>query len=110
MIAPSIFTPSLTHCLLISAVMFSCGVFCVLARRNSVSILMGVELILNSANLNLVSFSYFLHPDTFAQGHCFAIFVIVLAACEAAVFLALLLSLYQYLEKIDVDRIQSLKG
>jgi NADH:ubiquinone oxidoreductase subunit K len=110
MTAASLLTPSLTHCLLVSAVMFACGVFCILARRNSISILMGVELILNSANLNLVAFSYFLHPDTFAQGHCFAIFVIVLAACEAAIFMALLLSLYQYVEKIDVDRIQSLKG
>ena len=107
---PAFLVPSLTHCLLISAVMFCCGVFCVLARRNSISILMGVELILNSANLNLVAFAYFLHPDTFAQGHCFAIFVIVLAACEAAVFMALLLSLYQYFEKIDVDQISSLKG
>lgn len=102
--------PSLSHFLMISAVMFCCGMFCVLARRNSLSILMGVELILNSANLNLISFAYFLHPDSFTQGHCFAIFVIVLAASEAAVFMALLLSLYQYLEKIDVDAISTLKG
>lgn len=102
--------PTLQCYLFVSAVMFACGVFCVLGRRNSVAILMGVELILNSANLNLLSFSYFLHPESFVQGHCLAIFVIVLAACEAAVFLALLLSLYQYLEKIDVDQIHTLKG
>ena len=106
----SMLVPSLQCYLFVSAVMFACGVFCVLARKNSVAILMGVELILNSANLNLIAFSYFLHPESFAQGHCFAIFVIVLAASEAAVFMALLLSLYQYLEKIDVDEISSLKG
>ena len=106
----SCLVPTLSHVLMISAVMFCSGVYCVLARRNSVSILMGVELILNSANLNLVGFSYFLHPRAFEQGHCFAIFVIVLAASEAAVFLALLLSLYQYHVNIDVDQIQSLKG
>lgn len=102
--------PTLQSYLFVSAVMFACGVFCVLARKNSISILMGVELILNSANLNLLAFSYFLHGKTFAQGHCMAVFVIVLAASEAAVFMALLLSLYQYLEKIDVDQIKTLKG
>ena len=106
----SLLVPSLSKFLFVSAVMFACGVFCVVSRRNSVSILMGVELILNSANLNLVSFAYFVHPQQYVQGHAFAIFVIVLAASEAAVFLALLLSLYQYLEKIDVDQIQTLKG
>ncbi|MBI4862160.1 MAG: NADH-quinone oxidoreductase subunit NuoK [Candidatus Riflebacteria bacterium] len=102
--------PSLTNCLMISAIMFACGLFCVLARRNPVSILMGVELMLNAANLNLVAFSSFVHPRSYHLGHCFAIFVIVLAASEAAVFLALLLSLYQQLQRTDVDAIQSLKG
>jgi NADH:ubiquinone oxidoreductase subunit K len=102
--------PSLNACLMTSAVMFTCGVFCVLARRNSISILMGVELILNAANLNLVAFSYFLHPTSYFRGHSFVVFVIVLAASEAAVFLAMLLSLYQYLQGINVDDIHTLKG
>jgi NADH-quinone oxidoreductase subunit K len=108
----------LPHYLVVSAILFSCGVFCVLGRRNAVAILMGVELILNSANLNLVAFNYFLHSHRVVEGqstldlsgHMLAIFVIVLAACEAAVFLAILMSLYQRIEKIDVDEIQILKG
>jgi NADH-quinone oxidoreductase subunit K len=103
-------TPALAHFLGVSALMFTCGAYCVLARRNSISILMGVELILNAANLNLVSFATFLHAKTFYEGHCFAIFVIVLAASEAAVFLALLLSIYQHMDRIDVDGVQTLKG
>jgi len=102
--------PSLNNCLLISGLMFACGLFCVLGRKNSVSLLMGVELILNAANLNLVSFGTFLYPKTFYHGHCFAIFVIVLAASETAIFLAILLSLYQYQEKVDVDEVHALKG
>jgi NADH:ubiquinone oxidoreductase subunit K len=82
----------------------------VLARKNTVSILMGVELILNSANINLVAFATFLYPTKFYVGHCFAIFVIVLAASEAAVFLALLLAIFQAQERTDVDEIHVLKG
>lgn len=109
----------LPHYLLVSAVLFCIGIFCVLGRRNAVSILMGIELILNSANLNLVAFNFFLHArapgaDAVAgmdlSGHMLAIFVIVLAACEAAVFLAILMALYQRLGQIDVDQIQLLKG
>jgi NADH:ubiquinone oxidoreductase subunit K len=102
--------PSLNDCLALSAVMFCCGIFCVLARKSTVSILMGVELILNAANVNLIAFATFLYPDKFYIGHCFAIFVIVIAASETAVFLALLLALFQQQERVDVDDIGILKG
>ncbi len=98
----------LEHYLFISAILFSLGLFGVLTRRNAVSILMGIELILNAANLNFVAFSRFVTIGI--SGQLFAIFVIILAAAEAAVALAIILALYQNIKSISVDEADVMKG
>ncbi len=97
----------LKYFLLISAALFSLGVFGVLTRRNAVNVLMGVELILNSANLNLVAFSRY--SSSGIDGQMFAIFVIVVAAAEVAVALAIVLTLYRVLNTVNLDRADVLK-
>jgi NADH:ubiquinone oxidoreductase subunit K len=77
-------------------------------RRNSVTILMGVELMLNAANINLVAFNKYAAPGAM-QGQVFALIVITLAACEAAVGLALVLAAYRTLETVYVDEINIMK-
>lgn len=98
----------LNHYLLVSAALFSLGLICVLIRKNAVNVLMGVELILNAANLNLVAFSRFSAANL--NGQLFAIFVIVIAAAEAAVALAIVLSMYRLLKSVNLDRADILKG
>ena len=98
----------LNHYLLISAALFSLGIMCVLIRKNAVNVLMGIELILNSANLNLVAFSRFSVPNL--DGQVFAIFIIVIAAAEAAVGLAIVLSMYRIIKSVDLDKADTLKG
>jgi len=98
----------LGHYLIISAALFSLGVMAVLTRKNAVNVLMGIELILNSANLNLVAFSRFTAGNL--DGQVFAIFIIVIAAAEAAVALAIVLSMYRLLKSVNLDRADTLKG
>ncbi len=100
---------NLTSYLVISGILFSLGIFGVMTRRNGVAILMGIELILNSASLNFVAFNRFggmLRLD----GHVFSIFIIVLAAAEAAVALAIIINLFKNLETVNVDQADSMKG
>ena len=92
----------LQYYLLISAALFSLGVFGVLTRRNAINVLMGVELILNSANINLVAFSRY--SSSGIDGQMFAIFVIVVAAAEVAVALAIVLTLYRLLKTVNLDQ------
>jgi NADH:ubiquinone oxidoreductase subunit K len=99
---------TLTHYLVLSALLFALGVYAVLTRRNGVAILMGIELMLNAANINLVAFNKYSGPAAM-QGQIFALVVITLAACEAAVGLALMLAAYRSLETIDVDEIHQMK-
>jgi NADH-quinone oxidoreductase subunit K len=103
-----VLTPGLPHFLLVGAVLFSFGTYTVLTRRNAVGILMGVELILNAANLNFVAFNKF-NPHPMMPGQVFAIFVIVLAAAEAAVALAIVLAIYMNGRTIDVTEATTLK-
>lgn len=98
----------LNHYLVISAALFSLGIMGVLSRKNAVLVLMGVELILNAANLNLVAFSRFSASNI--NGQIFAIFVIVVAAAEAAVALAIVLSMYRIIRSVNLDRADTLKG
>ena len=104
----------LQHYLIVSAIMFVCGVLTILLKRNAIGILMGVELILNGANVNLVAFNRFSWAGTsgspMLSGQVFAVFVIVLAAAEAAVALAIFLNFYNNFNTIDVERAQNLKG
>ncbi len=98
----------LSHYLVISAALFSLGIMGVLTRKNAVNVLMGVELILNSANINLVAFSKYSAANL--DGQIFAIFVIVVAAAEAAVALAIVLSMYRLIRSVNLDRADTLKG
>jgi len=104
-----------THFLVVGAIMFVCGVVCMATKRNGIGVLMGVELVLNGANLNFVAFSseWLRRDPQFAlglDGHIIALFVIVLAAAEAAVALAIALNYYNNHGTIDVDRADELKG
>jgi len=98
----------LDHYLFVSAALFSLGIMGVLTRKNAVSVLMGIELILNSANLNLVAFSRFSSGNL--NGQIFAVFVIVIAAAEAAVALAIVLSMYRLVKSVNLDQADTLKG
>ena len=97
----------LNNYLYISAVLFSLGTFAVMTRRNGIAVLMGVELILNAANLNFVAFSRF--GGMSMDGHIFSLFVIVLAAAEAAVALAIVINIYNNLQTINVDDAATMK-
>jgi len=98
----------LNHYLIIGAALFSLGIMCVLTRKNAVHVLMGIELILNSASLNLVAFSRFSSGNL--NGHIFAVFIILVAAAEAAIALAIVLSMYRILKSVNLDKADSLKG
>jgi NADH-quinone oxidoreductase subunit K len=98
----------LDHYLFVSAILFSLGIMGVLTRKNAVNVLMGIELILNSANLNLVAFSRFSAGNL--NGQIFAVFVIVVAAAEAAVALAIVLSMYRLVKSVNLDQADTLKG
>jgi len=93
--------------LFVAAILFSLGVFGVMTRRNGIAILMGVELILNAANINFVAFSRFGGMNL--DGHIFALLVIVLAAAEAAVALAIIINIYNNMNTINVDEASALK-
>ncbi len=98
----------LEHMLLLSAVIFCAGVYTILTRKNAVSILMGVELVLNAANLNFVAFAQYT-PEGGAAGNVFAVFVILLAAAEAAVALAIIIGIYQNFGRVDVDQADQMR-
>lgn len=101
--------PGLTPFLLVAAFLFACGVLCIATKRNAVGILMGVELVLNAANLNFVAFARYV-PAFRLEGQVFAVLVIVLAAAEAAVALAIILNFYNNRATVDVDEATELKG
>lgn len=94
--------------LLLAAALFCIGIFTVLARRNGIAILMGVELMLNAVNINLVAFWRYLSP-TESTGLVFALFVLAVAAAEAVVGLALIISIYRHKHAVNVDQIDLLK-
>ena len=97
----------LAHYLVVGAILFGLGLFTVLTRRNAISILKGVELILNSANINYVAFSHYSTGSV--DGQIYAIFVIMLAAAEAAIGLAIVLAIFQIFHTIDVEAAETLK-
>jgi NADH:ubiquinone oxidoreductase subunit K len=98
----------LSHYLVLSAALFSLGVLGLLTRRNAVNVLMSIELILNSANVNLVAFSRFAAGNL--GGQIFAVFGIVVAAAEVAVGLAIVLTLYRLRRTPNLDEADILKG
>ncbi|MFN3695678.1 MAG: NADH-quinone oxidoreductase subunit NuoK [Ignavibacterium sp.] len=100
-------TVGLTHFLIISTLLFSMGIYAIITRKNAVMVLMGVELILNSANINFIAFSRF--GNFGYNGQLIALFVIVLAAAEAAIALAIVLNIYKNLSTVNVDEVDNLK-
>ena len=98
----------LGHYLALAAILFGIGIFGVLTRRNAIGILMSIELMFNSVNINLVAFNRFTAPDDLV-GQVFAVFVIVVAAAEATVGLAIVILIYRNWRGIDVDRVNLLK-
>lgn len=112
MIIPLISTITVSHYLAVGAVMFVTGVLCMATKRNALGILMGIELVLNGANINFIAFgSPYLRSESLGlDGQLIALFVIVLAAAEAAVALAIALNFYNNHSTIDVDRADDLKG
>ena len=96
----------LTHYLILSAVLFAIGLLGVFTRRNAIGILMCIELMLNAANINLVAFSSY---RGLAAGQIFAVFVMTIAAAEAAVGLAIVVCVYRSFRNINVDDINLLK-
>ena len=96
------------HFLIVSTIMFFIGICGFIIRRNLITILMAVELILNSVNINFVIFNRYLYPDQL-QGHFFAIFVVGIAAAEASVAIALIINIYRKLKNIDVENVNELR-
>ncbi|MFC0185911.1 NADH dehydrogenase subunit K [Pseudarcicella hirudinis] len=96
----------LSYYLLLSALLFSIGLAIVIVKRNIIVVLMGIELMLNAVNLNLVAFS---KNDPNLQGQMFALFVMVVAVCEAVVALAITLKAFEHFKTVNLDRINELK-
>ena len=111
--------PPVTWYLYVSAALFAIGLFGMMTRRNAIALLMSIELLLNSANINLVAFSSYLRQNTAAvagrsvdlalSGQIFALFVIALAAAEAAVGLAIVINVYRTVRHINADEINLMK-
>lgn len=104
---------ALTPYLLISSVLAALGIITIVRRRNAVAILMGIELLLNAAALNFVAFGRFVKTaatGSWLDGQVFAVFIIVLAAAEAVILLAVIIAIYRQVESIDADRLQRMKG
>ncbi len=99
----------LTSYMALGALLFTCGAVCMAMKRNAIGVLMGVELVLNGANINFVAFARY-NSAFELEGQVFALFVIVMAAAEAAVALAIVLNFYNNHLSVDVDTAEELKG
>jgi NADH-quinone oxidoreductase subunit K len=100
----------LTSCLLLSALLFATGLAGALMRRNAILVLIGIELMLNSANLNFIAFWRYGPQPEALTGMMFVIFSIGVAAAEAAVGLALIISLYRHIKTTNIEEVNSLQG
>ena len=99
---------NLYHYLALSAILFCIGIFGVLTRRNAIGILMSIELLFNAVNINFVAFARFINPQEIT-GQVFTIFVITIAAAEAAVGLAIIILIYRQYKGVEVDRVNIMK-
>ncbi|MBU1100304.1 MAG: NADH-quinone oxidoreductase subunit NuoK [Bacteroidetes bacterium] len=97
----------LQHFLIVSSILFALGIYGIVTRKNAIMVLMGIELMLNSANINFVAFARY--GNFGLHGQIYALFVIILAAAEAAIALAIVLNLYKTFAKINVDEVNNLK-
>ena len=98
----------LTHILIVSTALFFIGMYGLFTRRNMITMLMSVELILNSVNINFVAFNVYLYPEAL-EGVFFTLFIIAIAAAEAAVAIAIIINLYRNFRSIDVEDADELK-
>ena len=96
------------HIIIVSTLMFFIGVYGFMSRKNLITMLMSVELMLNSININFVAFNKYLHPENM-QGHFYSLFIIAIAAAEAAVAIAIIINLYRNLHSIDVEDVNKMK-
>jgi NADH-quinone oxidoreductase subunit K len=99
----------IVHFLYLAAILFSIGLFGVLTRKNALSVLMGVELMLNAVNINFLAFGKYWGSASL-PGQVFVVFVITIAAAEAAVALAIVISIYRQWRNVNVDEIHALRG
>jgi NADH-quinone oxidoreductase subunit K len=97
----------LSHFLILSVILFCLGIYAIVSRKNAVLVLMGIELVLNAANINFLAFTKY--GGVTLAGQAVAIFVIILAACEAAVALAIVLNIYKMFNTVNVDEIDALR-
>jgi len=102
-------TVGIEHYLVVGGLLFAIGLYLALAKRNAIGILMGIELMLNAVNLTLVAFSRFIVAPRPIDGQVFAVFVITVAAAEAAVALAMVVAIYRHRQTIDMNRINLLR-
>lgn len=98
----------LQYFLIISTLMFFIGIYGFLTRKNLITMLMSIELILNAVNINFVTFNKYLYPQNL-QGHFFTLIIIAIAAAEAAVAIAIIINIYRNLKSIDVDNVDQMK-
>ena len=98
----------LDYVLVLGAVVFFVGLLGVLIRRNLISMLMGIELMLNAVNINFVAFNHYLFPQRL-EGHFFALIVMAIAASEAAIAIALIINIYRQFGTVSVDDVDELK-
>ena len=99
---------SIYYILTISTIMFFIGSYGFLTRKNLITMLMSIELILNAVNINFVAFNKYLYPENM-QGHFFSMFIIGIAAAEAAVAIAIIINIYRNIQNIDVENIDKMK-
>jgi NADH:ubiquinone oxidoreductase subunit K len=103
---------SLNHFLVLGALLFCIGLYGAIAKRNAVAVLMGIEIMLNAVNITMVGFAFYntVKPwSTYLTGQIFAIFIITVAAAEAAVALAMIISIYRKRDTVDVREINMMK-
>jgi NADH:ubiquinone oxidoreductase subunit K len=98
----------LQYFLIISTLMFFIGIYGFLTRKNLITMLMSIELILNAVNINFVAFNKYLYPQNL-QGHFFTLIIIAIAAAEAAVAIAIIINIYRNFRSIDVDNVDEMK-
>ena len=99
---------SINYILTMSTIMFFIGSYGFLTRKNLITMLMSIELILNAVNINFVAFNKYLYPENM-QGHFFSMFIIGIAAAEAAVAIAIIINIYRNIQNIDVENIDQMK-
>ena len=101
----------LEHYLILSGILFCIGLYGALAKSNAVVILMCIEIMLNAVNIAMIAFSRYLAPDVVVlTGHVFAIFIMTVAAAEAAVGLAVIITIYRSHQSVDVEQVDSMQG